>query len=228
MTYRMTESPDGTWHARNRSWRRIAVDRRREITDIPPRFRGVKLDDLPSTKAGKIVRHWCERWGEFPKSGLPVDDYDNNRGRGLWIWGRPGRGKTTAACVAANHVSDLGWSTKFVTVADLYDLSLWPMSMQDDKERSDAEFAFDCYDAGWEGWRCVVLDDLGKEHKTISRWVEDVLDSLVRNRFNRAAPTIITTNLSPEQIGTTYNASMQDFINEAYYVVQMTGDSHRG
>lgn len=228
MGYKQTEGSMGTWHARNRRWPRIPEERRREITDIPFRFRGYVLEDLPTTAAGRTVRRWCERWGEYPSSGLPLDDYDNNRGRGLWLHGTPGTGKTTMACIVANHLSDLGWSTKFTTVANLYDLSLWPMSAETEEQRAEWELLYDCYDAGWDGWRCVVLDDFGKEHKTKSRWSQDLLDSLIRDRFNSAAPTIVTTNLRVDQLGNAYNASLQDFINEAFFVVEVTGESHRG
>jgi hypothetical protein len=228
VSYRLTESPDGTWHSRNRSWRRIDTARRREITDIPPRFRNFTLEDLPNNTVGRKVRGWANRWGEFPNSGLPLDDYDNNRGRGLWLWGSPGTGKTRTASIAANHISDLGWTTRFSTVTNLHDLSLWPMRAADDKERETYQFLFDCWDAGWDGWRCAVLDDMGKEHKTASGWVQDVLDSLIRNRFNSGAPTIVTTNLRPNQVGKTYNPSMEDFINEAFFVIEVTGETHRG
>lgn len=229
MSYHQTEGTNGTWKSRNRAWHRnYTVADRRRVTDIPRRFRDWTVADLPRTLAGDTVRDWCERWGAYPQTGLSLDSHEDNRGKGLWLWGEPGVGKTTLACIAANHVSDLGWSTKFTTVANLHDLSLWPMRTDSPEERNEFELLFQCYDAGWDGWRLVVLDDMGKEHKTASKWVEDLLDSLIRNRYNDATPTIVTTNLKPEQVGKNYNPSMEDFIREAFWMVRVTGESHRG
>ena len=172
-----------------------------------------------------MVRWWCERWDPYPHSGLSLEDFEDNRGRGLWLWGEPGTGKTRTACIAANHLSDLGWASKFVTVANLYDLSLQVMRAREEDERERLESLYGSYDAGWDGWELAVLDDFGKEHKTAGRWVQDALDSLIRNRFNSGAPTIVTTNLAPDAIGGLYNDSLWDFAREAFWIVEVTGES---
>lgn len=227
MTYVPTESLDGTWAARNTSWRRISQERRRYKTATPVRYWGLTVDALPPSPAGEFIKWWCERWGAFPHSGLSLEDFADNRGRGLWLHGEPGNGKTRAASIAANHMSDLGWSTKFITMANLNDLSVQVLREKDDEQRDRLQGAFDCYSAGWVGWRCVVLDDLGKEHKTSGRWAQDNLDSLIRNRFNDMTPTIVTTNLSMAAIAGTYNKSLRDFIHEAFFTVEFTADSKR-
>lgn len=227
MSYRPTESLDVTWKARNSSWRRLSVERRRYVTNVPARYAGLTIADLPDDPAGHIVTRWLRRWQEFPSSGLPLEDFDNNRGRGLWLHGDPGTGKTTMASVCLNHLSDLGWSSKFVTMSNLYDLSLQALRARGEEEKERWQSAYDCYDAGWAGWRIVVLDDLGKEHKTASRWAEDAIDSLLRNRFNDGAPTIVTTNMPMRDIGSIYNVSLRDFIYEAFIDVEVTGGSYR-
>lgn len=228
MSYRPTESPNTTWLARRESWRRLREEKRRQVTDTPRRFWDLTLDDLPDTPAGRTVESWCERWGAYPHDGLPVDDFEDNRGRGLWLYGDPGTGKTTMASIVLNHLSDLGWCSKFVTVTDLHDLSLRPLQVRDDDEREVWQSFYDAFDAGWDGWRIVVLDDLGKEYITESGWVENKLDSIIRNRFNSAAPTIVTTNLALEEIGERYHHSLRDFVNEAFVTVPVVGKSHRG
>lgn len=227
MSYQPTESPNTTWRARRKSWRRLSVEKRRHVSSIPARYCNLGLADLPDTPAGRTVKRWCKRWSAYPADGLPLDDFENNRGRGLWLYGAPGTGKTRSAAIALNHLSDLGWCSKFVTVSDLYDLSLRPMRVKDEDEREVWQSFYDAYDAGWDGWRILALDDLGKEHKTASGWIENQLDSILRNRFNTGAPTIITTNLTLDEIAEEYNASMRDFLGEAFTAVAMTGRSHR-
>lgn len=230
MAYRPTESLDVTWEARNKSWRRLS-ERARDIeTDLPRAMRHLTLADLPDTKAGKTVRGWCERWGAFPTSGLPVDILaKDQRGSGLLLVGAPGTGKTTMAAIAAQHLSDLGWSTKFVRAQDYYALGISAMRVKDEDERDRLQAAFDCYEAGWGGWRLVVLDDLGHEHRTASGWSENVINNLVRSRFSDGAPTIITTNIDPDSdtFAERYGVALQDYIHEAFWTQTVAGESMR-
>lgn len=228
MAYTPTESLDVTWHARNRSWRNISTARRDIVIDLPVRYRHLSIDMLEG-KAGERVQKWCGRWGAYPYTGLPVDfDADDYRGKGLLIRGPVGTGKTTMACIAAQYVSDLGWSTKFVRAQDYYALSIQVMKIKDDDERERMQSAIDCYEAGWRGWKLVVLDDLGKEHNTGSGWDRNIFENLLRARYTDGAPTIITTNLSPKAMEERYGESFADYTREAFETVTVAGESRRG
>lgn len=229
MAYYPTESLDVTWHARNASWRKIKPDVRDRVIDLPRAMRNLSMEHLPDNDAAKIVRKWCQRWGAFPVSDLPVSfDSDDTRGVGLLLTGPNGTGKTTLAAIAAQYVSDLGWSTKFIRAQDYYALGIGAMRMKDDEEAERLQSAFDCYSAGWAGWRLVVLDDLGVEYSTASGWSENVIINLIRSRFSDGAPTIITTNLDADGITKRYGPVLGDYIREAFWIVTVAGRSRRG
>lgn len=224
MTYKPTESLTVTWPARNKSWRYLTPRRRGEITAAPSRFRELTVDDLPDDEGGRFVRMWCARWTEQGFVATRDDDY---RGNGLLLIGAPGVGKTRLAAIAARHVSDCGISTKFVQAKDYYDLALQIMREHNEERRELLEGAFECFEAGWGGWRLVVLDDLGKEYTSGSGFSENRIDGLIRSRYVDDAPSIVTTNLTLDEIGDRYGASMQSYVQEAFWVVKVKGKDHR-
>ena len=61
----------------------------------------------------------------------------------------------------------------------------------------------------------LVIDDVGKEHRTGSNFAQDEFDLLVRTRHNNALTTIYTTNLSMRAWGSLYSDSMQSIIERS-------------
>lgn len=228
MGYYPSESLDVTWQSRNGYWRNLKPEVRDQATNFPRTMRNLSIDDLPDTEAGRLVRKWCARWGEFPSSKLPLDFHaEDTRGVGLLLTGPNGTGKTTLASIAGQYVSDLGWTTKFIRAQDYYALGINAMREKDPEEQERLQSAFDCYAAGWDGWRLVVLDDLGVEHTTVSGWSENVIINLIRSRFSDGAPTIVTTNLDPDGINRRYGPVLGDYIHEAFWIVTVAGKSRR-
>jgi len=223
MPFKPTENLDTPWYVRQNHWPHISHDARRRITDVPPGLAEVDITDRRlDNDPGEEVRAWAETWvrrkGRQSSSAPAVLP---PTARGLLLMGEPGRGKTTHACAAANHVSDLGWSTKFLSVANWHQMALTAIRM----DRTDADTAADWWDAldAYEragGWSLLVLDDLGKEHRTATDYAKDNLDRLIRNRYTSGVPTIITTNFLLEEISV-YGESMASFINEAFTIVDI-------
>ena len=58
----------------------------------------------------------------------------------------------------------------------------------------------------------LVVDDVGKEHKTGSGFAEDEFDYLIRQRQHHQLPTIFTSNLDLEEWSEQYHESVRPFI----------------
>lgn len=222
MSYIPPENLEVVWSSRADAWRKYSEVVRDRVSGYPAYLRGLGIADLGSGKAEELVRQWCLRWERYqpgnPESSMPPAE----RGQGLFITGSPGVGKTRMAVSAARHVSGLGWTAKFIRAQDYYSLGIQAMHTRDPDERELLQGGFDCYAAGWDGWRLMVLDDLGREHITATGWTERVIENLIRARYSAAAPTIITTNLTDTQIEKRYGTAFLDYVTEAFWRVDVS------
>lgn len=71
------------------------------------------------------------------------------------------------------------------------------------------------------------IDDWGKEHKGRIDMVEAMVDQLIRARVSDALPTIITTNLSPDEIRQGYGGYVMSLLSEAADFIEVTGSDFR-
>jgi len=67
--------------------------------------------------------------------------------------------------------------------------------------------------------KVLVIDDVGKEHRTGSHFAEDAFDLLVRLRHNAGLTTIYTTNVPLAKWGLQYSESMQSLIERSSLVL---------
>ncbi|KXB34496.1 ATP-binding protein [Atopobium deltae] len=102
-------------------------------------------------------------------------------GRGVWLWGLPGRGKTYTAAAIVKRYVDKAQNAKLVSVIDL---------LNNLKEGFNKTNYFDL--AGLYKLDLLVLDDVGCEKST--SWSQEVLTGLVDKRINLQKPTIYTSN----------------------------------
>jgi DNA replication protein DnaC len=73
--------------------------------------------------------------------------------------------------------------------------------------------------------RILVLDDLGKEYG--SKYDDTSFDEILRSRYDKALPTIITTNVSREKWAAQYGEAMGSFAFEAFTRVRIMGEDLR-
>lgn len=151
-------------------------------------------------------------------------------GSGLALLGRPGVGKTTLASVIGQTLIRLGsnemWDSPRGESLDrpVYFTS-YPTLLETLKQAMSGESgalalrnAMFVVDRG-SAIRLLIIDDLGKEHRTESGWAEKVFEHLLRERFEQGYPTLVTSNTPWESWGGVYGLSLASFAHDALHAI---------
>ena len=219
-------------------------------SNIPVRYRRLDLDYikkdmgsipapltswLKDVSAGDVIM----KEGEIGKTGV-----------GLLFDGAPGRGKTTHAVAALIefvksfpeedseaqkllHMSASSWgpNTRPIYYLTFTDLLYRKKSIFD--ADSDSKGLLQAQVDGFHGRakedhfnvRLLVLDDLGKEYG--SKYDDFTFDDILRTRYDKGLPTIITTNVPLEKWAETYSSAMESFAHEAFRRIKLEGEDLR-
>jgi DNA replication protein DnaC len=176
--------------------RREARRRARGIASaIPTKYRGVSLDRPPISEMARDRARApvVDAVREFVESIRARLD----EGRGLWLMGDVGTGKTSLAMLVSKAALELGRSVA------IYSL---PRLLARIRRTYDAEHGEASYLEFFERLTSVDLlhiDDLGAEKR--SDWVLEQLYAIVNERYEAERSMVVTTNLDQgaleEQIG---------------------------
>lgn len=189
-------------------------ERRRELlqrSEIPERL-------ARSTFEG--FEHWFSPAAERGLEAVTryVGGWDANRemGKGLYLCGGVGTGKTRlAAATALELVRRRGVPILFHTAPTLLD-RLRPSEGRDER-------------AAWmsaaTGAELLVLDDLGAENP--SEWAQERIFVLVNERTRRSLPTIYTSNVGPKDLAGRVGERTRSRIVETSDFVLMDGPDYR-
>ena len=199
------------------------VRRTLRSSNIPLRYLGWSFEDLSPYK-GAVMDEVANYSLRFRSGSILKAEGSPDCGKGLLLAGSPGSGKTALASVVAQALvrsSRSLWEgvdrpVFFVTYPD------YLLSLQRSFSTEESSLEKTALGAG-----LLVLDDLGKEHKTASGWSESVFDSLLRLRFDRGLPTLVTTNIPKSRFGIVYGEAMGSFVNECFttlVVISPDGD----
>jgi DNA replication protein DnaC len=171
---------------------RLRRGRNRGVASVIPRkFQGVSFDRPPvSTEIEPMVVQVVRSWVQDLEANLQA-------GRGLWLMGDTGTGKTTLAMLVSKAALE---DSRSVAIYSL------PKLLARIRRTYDSEPGGDSYLSFFERLTSVDLlhiDDLGAEKR--SDWVLEQLYALVNERYEAQRSMLVTTNLDPheleEQIG---------------------------
>jgi DNA replication protein DnaC len=165
---------------------RIANARTRSLEGrIPRRYRGVSFDRPP---VSDIARTAPEQIRSVRRYTAAIEA-NLDGGRGLWLQGDVGTGKTTLAMLVSGAALDSGRSVAIYSLPRL--LNLLRESMDSDGGMLDFMDRLTAVDL-------LHLDDLGAENQT--DWVLEQLYSIVNARYEAERAIVATTNLMPDEL----------------------------
>jgi DNA replication protein DnaC len=166
---------------------RLRRGRNRGVASVIPRkFQGVSFERPPvSTEIEPMVVSYVRSWVDEMEANLEA-------GRGLWLMGDTGTGKTTLAMLVSKAALE---DHRSVAIYSL------PKLLARIRRTYDAEPGGDSYLSFFERLTSVDLlhiDDLGAEKR--SDWVLEQLYALVNERYEAQRSMLVTTNLDQRQL----------------------------
>jgi len=184
---------------------------------IPARYRGVSFERPPVSDMARDLQTKVA----VAEVRAYIDDLDTRlaQGRGLWLFGDTGTGKTTLAMLIAKATLEAGR-----TVA-IYSL---PKLLARIRRTYDSEPGGDSYLSFFERLTSVDLlhiDDLGAEKR--SDWVLEQLYALINERYETERSVLITTNLPHEELEEQIGPRTVSRLTQICDEVPLFGDDRR-
>jgi DNA replication protein DnaC len=178
---------------------------------IPKKYRGVSFDrppitDMPSATV-QVVRAYLRNL-----------DQRLDEGRGLWLYGDVGTGKTTLAMLVSKTALEAGRSVA------IYSLPRLLAEIRDTYEEGSRHSYTDLLDRLAEV-DLLHVDDVGTE-KT-SPWVLEQLYAIVNSRYEEQRSIVLTTNLDREELSEQINPRTVSRLEEMCEELPLFGSDHR-
>lgn len=189
-------------------------EKRKEAANIPPRYTGCSFEGIQRKGIPQDCRDLYSAAKEY------ADHFRDaaKMGKGLILTGSAGRMKTTFAVAIMQEAMRQGERAYFVSMPELLDRLISMSRNADPKELQT--FTQKINHTG-----LLVLDDFGAEYP--SGWVLNKVDAIITRRYNYLLPTIITSNLKPDEMKGRYVARVVDRLRSAYTMIAIGGESLR-
>lgn len=177
--------------------------------------------------AGIGLPYQRKDWDDLviPRERLaPIYDYMDNperflsRGIGLLISGPNGTGKTLISNLILKKLVKEGHLCYFTTASGMVAEFTAGWNDDDEKHRFAQKFM---------RTNMLCLDDLGKEFKSSTKLSASTFDHILRTRVHSGRPTILTTNLGPDDLRRGYGAAALSLLLEQSIGVHIEGQDFR-
>jgi len=165
---------------------RIAGARTKSLAGrIPRRYRDVSFERPPVSDIARSAPDQIRSVRRY----VQTVEQNIDAGRGLWIQGDVGTGKTTLAMLVSKAALDAGRSVA------IYSL---PRLLNEIRDTYRAERSHVQLLDRLTAVDLLHIDDVGAEHRT--DWVLEQLYSIVNARYEAERPIVATTNLMPDEL----------------------------
>ena len=156
----------------------------------------------------EICLNYAQKFGRFPV-------------RNLFLSGPPGLGKTFLSACIAREVSENGFSVVYDTAVNIfaqYEAQRFSRDIDDSREARDETRRYRVCDL-------LILDDLGSE--MTSPLIQSALYTLINTRLTAEKRTVISSNLSIEDVRRRYSPQIASRLEGEYRVLPFFGDDIR-
>ena len=156
----------------------------------------------------EVCSNYARKFGKF---------YFHN----LFLTGAPGLGKTFLSACIARTVSEQGFSVVYDTAVNVF------ARFEEQKFARDREEAGEAKDETrrYLGCDLLILDDLGSELTT--PFVQSALYTLINSRLSADKRTVISSNLSMDQVRQRYTPQIASRLEGEYRVLPFYGEDIR-
>ena len=148
--------------------------------------------------------------------------YSKGYDKGLLVYGSLGVGKTMFFDIIHAMAKDLITSQGFQGLYFSKCTAPWLVMerMRSIEDGYTGSFDIASYHKGK-----LYIDDLGAEKLCFNKY--ELLEEILFQRHRNNALTMVTTNLTPEEIGKRYGARVYDRLGEMFHMIQWQGKSKR-
>lgn len=141
-----------------------------------------------------------------------------DRGLGLFYVGPNGPGKTTLAMITMKYLVRARWDVYCTSLGEIVEGIQRSWRAEGDgapeiERARKADFLF--------------IDDVGKEHRGGSSFVQTVFDNLIRQRVQHRQPTFLTSNLTKGELEGNYGDSVMSLLEGKVIPVEVDGKDFR-
>jgi len=186
--------------------------KKRETIDFDELFKIHALKLCSDYKPSKAVNHLKDYFRIFPE----VD-------KGLLVYGDLGVGKSLFFQIIKSMATELVKEHAYQGLFFGECTAPWLVSERMASVQTGYSGSFDI--SSYHKGR-LYIDDLGAEKLCFNKY--ELLEEILFQRHRNNALTLITTNLTPSEIGKRYGERVFDRLGEMFFMVEWRGDSKRG
>ena len=139
-------------------------------------------------------------------------------GRGLFLVGANGVGKTYLTTEVLKEAIRQGYTVQFASLGGLVEMFTAGWHSETQKRNFQRKI---------RNVQMLAIDDIGKEYRGGSGMSESVFDNLIRYRVQRKKTTLLSSNIAPKDLKGIYGDSVASLLNECVKIVKVEGEDFR-